>query len=204
VVTYDRRARGDSGNTKPWSIDREVEDIGALIAEVGGRASLFGLSSGAILSLHAAAHGAAVDRVVGYEPPYMFGDGNAPDLPARLGELVDAGRPADAVVLFQTEGIGLPPEIVSSIRRSPMFPALEAVAQSIVYDSTIATGGEPPGELTTPALIMHGARTWPKLAQAAAKTAAALPAARHVEVPGGANHTIEPAVVAPVVADFLR
>jgi len=204
VVTYDRRARGDSGNTKPWSIDREVEDLDALIAEVGGRASLFGLSSGAILALHAAAHGSAVDRVVCYEPPYLFGDGNAPDLPARLGELVDAGRAADAVVLFQTEGIRLPPEIVSAIRRSPLFPALEAIAQSVVYDSSITTGAEPPAALTTPALILHGAQTWPLLTQAAAKTAAALPAGRDVEVPGGVNHTIEPAVVGPVVAEFLK
>ncbi len=204
VLTYDRRARGDSGNTKPWSIDREVEDLEALIAEAGGRAHVFGLSSGGILALHAATRSAAVDRVVCYEPPYLFGEGNAADLPARLGELVDAGRAADAVVLFQTEGIRLPAEIVAGIRRSPMFAALEAMAQSVVYDSSIATGAEPPAGLTKPALIMHGAQTWPLLAQSAAKTAAVLPAGHHVEVPGGVNHTIDPSVVGPVVADFLR
>ncbi|MGH3761539.1 alpha/beta fold hydrolase [Actinophytocola sp.] len=204
VVTYDRRARGDSGDTKPWSIDREAEDLDALIAEVGGSAHVFGFSSGGILALHAAARGSAIARVVCYEPPYPFGEGNAPDLPARLGALVDAGRRGDAVELFQTEAIGLPPEVVSQIRRSPMFPALEAMAQSVVYDSTISTGSAPPATLTTPTLVISGAQTWPKLTRSAARTAAALPKARHVEVPGGPRHTIEPEVTAPVVAEFVR
>lgn len=204
VVTYDRRARGDSGDTKPWSIDREVEDLDALIAEVGGRAHVFGFSSGGILALHAAARGSAISRLVCYEPPYPFGEGNAADLPTRLGELVDAGRAADAVALFQTEAIGLPPEVVAQIRRSPMFPALEAMAQSVVYDSTITTGSTPPTTVATPTLVLSGAQTWPRLTKAALLTAEALPGGRHVEVPGGRNHTIEPAVTAPVVAEFLR
>ncbi len=204
VVTYDRRARGDSGDTKPWSVDREAEDLDALIAAVGGSAHVFGFSSGGILALHAAARGSAVSRAVCYEPPYPFGEGNAADLPRRLGELVDAGRPGDAVELFQLEGIGLPREVVAQIRRSPMFPALEAMAQSVVYDSSITTGAAPPASLATPTLVMHGALTWPELARSAVATAAALPKGRHVEVPGGARHTIEPAVTAPVVAEFLR
>lgn len=204
VVTYDRRARGDSGDTKPWSVDREAEDLDALIAEVGGGAHVFGFSSGGILALHAAARGSAIARVVCYEPPYPFGEGNAPDLPARLAALVDAGRRGDAVELFQTEAIGLPPEVVAQIRRSPMFPALEAIAQSVVYDSTITTGATPPATLITRTLVVSGARTFPRLTRSAARTAAALPKARHVEVPGGAHHTIEPEVTAPVVAEFLR
>jgi pimeloyl-ACP methyl ester carboxylesterase len=203
VVTYDRRARGDSGNTTPWSIDREVEDLDALIAEAGGRAHVFGFSSGGILGLYAAARGSAIPRVVCYEPPYPFGEGNAADLPARLGELVDSGRPGDAVELFQTEAIGLPTGVVAQIRRSPMFPALEAMAQSVVYDSTITTGSTPP-TTATPTLVLSGARTWPQLTKAAMLTAEALPNGRHVEVPGGTNHTIEPAVTAPVVAEFLH
>jgi pimeloyl-ACP methyl ester carboxylesterase len=204
VVTYDRRARGDSGNTKPWSIERETEDLDALIAEVGGRAHVFGFSSGAILALHAAAHGSPVDRVVCYEPPYLFGEGNAPDLPDRLAALVDAGRTADAVVLFQLEGIRLPAEMVDTIRRTPMFPALEAMAQSVVYDSSISTGATPPADLANSVLVLHGSKSWPVLGEAAAKTAAALPAGRHLEVAGGLNHTIEPEVVGPVVAEFLH
>jgi pimeloyl-ACP methyl ester carboxylesterase len=204
VVTYDRRARGDSGDTKPWSIDREAEDLDALIVEVGGTAHVFGFSSGAILALHAAAHGSAIARMVCYEPPFPFGEGNAPDLPRRLGELVDAGRAADAVELFQTEAIGLPREVVAQIRRSPMFPALEAMAQSVVYDSTITTGSTPPASLSTLTLVMHGTQTWEGLARAAVRTAEALPKGRHVAVPGGANHMIDPVVTAPVVAEFLR
>ena len=204
VLTYDRRGRGDSGDTLPWSIDREVDDLDALIAATGGTAHVFGFSSGGILGLHAAARGSAIERLVCYEPPFPFGEGNAADLPARLGELVDAGRPGDAVELFQTEAIGLPPELVAQIRRSPMFPALEKMARSVVYDSTITTGATPPTTLTTPTLVVNGAETWPALARAAARTAAELPAGRHLEVPGGANHTIEPAATAPLVARFLR
>jgi pimeloyl-ACP methyl ester carboxylesterase len=204
VVTYDRRARGDSGNTKPWSIDREIDDLDALIAEVGTGAHVFGFSSGGILGLAAAARGSAISRLVCYEPPYPFGEGNAADLPARLGELVDSGRAADAVELFQLEAIGLPPEVVAQIRRSPMFPALEAMAQSVVYDSTITTGSTPPTTVATPTLVISGAQTFPGLDRSAELTAAALPKGRHVEVPGGAHHTIEPEVTAPVVAEFLR
>jgi hypothetical protein len=106
--------------------------------------------------------------------------------------------------LFQTEAIGLPPEVVAQLRRSPMFPALEAMAQSVVYDATITTGATPPPTLSTPTLVMHGEQTWPELARAAALTAEVLPKGRHVAVPGGTNHTIDPAVTAPVVAEFLR
>lgn len=204
VVTYDRRARGDSGDTKPWSADREAEDLDALIAEVGGIAHVFGFSSGGILALHAAARGSAIARLVCYEPPFPFGEGNAPDLPARLADLVGAGRRGDAVELFQLEAIGLPREVVAQMRRSPMFPSLEAMAQSVVYDSTITTGATPPATVTTPTLVMNGAQTWPALARAAVRTAETLPKARHVEVPGGVHHTIDPAVTAPVVAEFLR
>jgi alpha-beta hydrolase superfamily lysophospholipase len=204
TITYDRRARGDSGNTTPWSIDREVEDLDALIAVAGGGAAVFGFSSGAILALHAAAHGSAISRVICYEPPFPFDGGNAPDLPRRLAELVDAGRPGDAVELFQLEGIGLPPEVVAQLRRSPMFAALEAIAQSVVYDSAITTGSAPPESLPTPTLVINGAQTWAPLARAAVRTAAALPKGRHLEVPGGMHHTIEPHVTAPVVAEFLR
>jgi pimeloyl-ACP methyl ester carboxylesterase len=204
VVTYDRRARGSSGNTKPWSADREAEDLDALIAEAGGSAHVFGFSSGGILALHAAARGSAVSRLVCYEPPYPFGEGNAADLPERLGALVDAGRPGDAVELFQTEAIGLPPEVVAQVRRSPMFASLEAMAQSVVYDSAITTGSAPPASVTTPTLVVSGAQTWPALTRSARLTAAGLPKARHVEVPGGMHHSIEPAVTAPVVAEFLR
>ncbi len=204
VVTYDRRARGGSGDTKPWSADREAEDLDALIHRVGGTAHVFGFSSGAILALHAAARGSAVGRLVCYEPPFPFGEGNAADLPVRLAALVDEGRPGDAVELFQLEAIGLPREVVAQIRRSPMFASLEAMAQSVVYDSTLTTGATPPVTVTTPTLVVSGARTWPALARSAVRTARALPKARHVEVPGGAHHTIEPAVTAPVVAGFLR
>jgi pimeloyl-ACP methyl ester carboxylesterase len=200
AVGYDRRARGASGDTRPYAVDREVEDLAAVLDAVGGRAAVFGYSSGGILALLAATT-LPITHLVLYDVP--FGMPRAADLPARLDALVAAGRPGDAVALFQTEGIGLPPQMVEQIRRSPMWPALEAMAQSTVYDATLTTTyGTPTAEMTAvtvPTLVVTGADTWPGLIEAAK----ALPIGRHVEVPGGADHDIPVAETAAVIREFL-
>jgi pimeloyl-ACP methyl ester carboxylesterase len=209
VITYDRRARGESGNTLPYAIDREVEDLAALIEMAGGSAAVFGFSSGAQLALRAAADGVAITHLVLYEPPFAF-DSNEfgpPDLHRQLAELVAQGRPGDAVAHFQTAGIGLPEDFVAQLRQSPMWPALEAMAESVVYDATIMTTLARPttamSAVTVPTLIISGADTWPKLKNAAGLLAAALPTAGRAEVPGGENHEIPPGPTAAVVRDFL-
>jgi pimeloyl-ACP methyl ester carboxylesterase len=200
VVAYDRRARGQSGDTAPYAIEREVEDLTALIELVGGTATVLGYSSGAILALKAAADGAPISGLALYEPPFAFGGSPHPDMPARLAALVADSRPGDAVELFQREAIGLPPELVEQMKHSPLWPVLSAMARSLVYDSTITTELAVPTDamtsVTTPTLILNGAQTWPVLREAALQLAKLMPAARHVELPGGENHAIPPAETA--------
>lgn len=203
VVGYDRRARGASGDTRPYAVAREVEDLAAVLDVAGGPAAVFGYSSGAILALLAATE-LPITHLFLYEPPFAVpGTVRAGDLPARLDALVQAGRPGDAVALFQTEGIGLPAEMVAQIQQSPMWPALEAMAQSTVYDATIITEYATPAPAMTavdvPTLILTGVGTWPALTQAAK----ALPIGRHVELPGGENHDIPIAGTAAILRDFL-
>ncbi|MCS5729118.1 alpha/beta hydrolase [Herbiconiux moechotypicola] len=196
TVVYDRRARGDSGDIRPYAIEREIDDLAAVIDLVGGRASVFGFSSGGVLALAAAAAGVGVDRVFLYEAPFRFDpDARAqldPGLPARLQALVDDGRPGDAVSLFQREGIGLPAEVVEQIKHAPFFPALEAIAQSVVYDATITTTLAVPTRemvaVTTPVTVMRGERTWPLLESAAEELVRLLPGARLEVIPGAADH----------------
>ena len=207
VVRYDRRARGASGDTPPYRVEREVEDLAAVIGKAGGQAAVFGFSSGAVLALRAAAAGPAARSMTHlflYEAPFRFGSPPPPaDLPARLEALVRAGRPGDAVALFQLEGIGLPPAVVDQARSSPYWPALEAIAQSTVYDATLTTELALPtpemAAVTTPALVLCGAQTWPLLKQ---WSAALLPAARHLEVAGGEGHGIAVEATAAAVRAF--
>jgi pimeloyl-ACP methyl ester carboxylesterase len=193
VIVYDRRGRGESGDTAPYAIEREVEDLAALVALCDGPATVFGYSSGAMLALLAASMNVQMGGLVMFEPPYIFGRPVDAGMPARLAELVAAGRPGDAVATFQTEVIGLPAETVAHIRQSPMWPALEAMAPSMVYDATIGTELAVPTPamtaVTTPALIMYGGNTWPKLRDAAQELAKLMPAARLIEV-DAANHDI--------------
>lgn len=199
VVGYDRRARGASGDVRPYAVDREVEDLAALIAKAGGAAAVFGFSSGAVLAAHAATT-LPITHLALFEPPYQVpGQDRRADLPQRLQALIDAGQPGEAVSLFQSEGIGLPPQLVEQIRHSPMFPALEAIAQSTVYDATITRAFRVPPRVDVPTLVMTGADTWPVLREAAAL----IPYGRHVAVEGGENHDIPVAATAALVRELV-
>jgi pimeloyl-ACP methyl ester carboxylesterase len=211
VVTYDRRGRGHSGDTTPYAVEREIEDLAALVDLVGGAAAVFGYSSGGVLALKAAADGVNITRLALYEPPFVVGDPareRPPERPEALADLVEAGRPGDAVAMFQTEHLGMPAELVAHFRESPMWPALEAFAPSMVYDAIITTAYAVPSAamtaVATPTLVLNGAATWPGLRAAAVDLAARMPAARHHELAGGENHTIPPAATATAVREFLR
>ncbi|WP_412747164.1 alpha/beta fold hydrolase [Krasilnikovia sp. MM14-A1004] len=212
VIGYDRRARGRSGDTRPYAIERELEDLAALIDVAGGRAALFGYSSGGVLALRAAAAGparAGITHLALYEPPFLLGPAprRPADLPERMDALLRQGRPGDAVALFQTEGVGLAPGAVAQMRQSPMWPHLEAVAQSVVYDATITTELAQPTPAMTgvaaPTMVLHGAATWPWLAQVARELVAMMPAARHAEVTGGEGHGIPAQATAEALRPFL-
>lgn len=210
VLTYDRRARGRSGDTAPYAIEREIEDLAALVDLVGGSAAVFGFSSGGNLALAAAAAGVPVTHLALYEAPFALGGMPArpADLPGRLTDLMAQHRPDDAVALFQTEGVGIPAPMVEQFRASPGWPSLVAIAQSTVYDATItSTLGVPTpamADVPVPTVVITGAETWPGLPESAAALAALLPHARHVVVPGGANHGIPAEATAAVVRELLR
>jgi pimeloyl-ACP methyl ester carboxylesterase len=208
VLNYDRRGRGDSGDTQPYAVDREIDDLAALIAAAGGSAAVFGYSSGATLALRAAA-GLPITKLVLYEPPFRTDDshpGLPADFPARLAGLVSAGRRGEAVELYQTQAVGIPEEVVAQLRHAPFRPGLEAIAHTLAYDAAIIGDLSLPATLlanvTAPALVISGENSPPFLRNAARAAAAALPGGRLAILPGQ-THDINPSATAPVMAEFL-
>ena len=141
VFAHDRRGRGESGDTAPYAVEREVEDIEALITEAGRSAFVYGHSVGAVLALEAARLlPTRITKLAVYEPPFIIDD-CCPPAPEgyvlHLIELVSSGRGGDAVAYFFTEAVGIPADMVAQMRQSPTWPGVEAVAYTIVYDGTI-------------------------------------------------------------------
>lgn len=207
-VTLDRRARGDSGDTTPYTPEREAEDLAAVIAAVGGEASVLGHSSGAVLALFAAGEGVPITHLFLSEPPFHFGEGEpADDLPERIQTLVIDGRPEDAVTLFQREGIGLPDAVIEQIKASPMFASLVPLAQSTVYDAILTAAVSTPTDAMTsvsqPVTILRGEPTIPMLVRAANLLAEAIPDAELVVVPESHDHSVDPAGTAREIAKRL-
>lgn len=140
VFAYDRRARGDSGDTRPYAVEREVEDLAAVIAVAGGSAFVYGHSSGAVLALEAARLLATqVTKLALYEPPFIIDATHAPqpeEFAVQLDTFVAAGQQGDAVGRWMAF-MGIPVEGIAHLRQTPMWPRMEALAQSLVYDATI-------------------------------------------------------------------
>jgi pimeloyl-ACP methyl ester carboxylesterase len=207
-VPIDRRGRGGSGDTPPYAPEREAEDLAAVIEVVGGRAAVLGHSSGAILSLFAAAQGVPVTHLFLSEPPFRFEVEHAADLVQRLQAFIDAGHPEEVVTTFQREAVGLPEPVLEQIRSSPMFPSLVAVAQSVVYDETLAEALSTPTDAMTrvdvPVTILRGEPTFPFLVAAAERLATLIPSAELVVVPESQNHAVDPAGTTREVAARLR
>jgi pimeloyl-ACP methyl ester carboxylesterase len=212
VYAYDRRGRGESGDTAPYAVQREIEDLAALIADAGAPAFVCGTSSGAVLALEAAAAGLPIARLALFEPPFVV-DGSRPPAPPdyveRLDAAVAAGRPGDAVELFLTGAVGMPAEHVAGLRQSPFWPALEAIAPTIAYDGRIMgptmSGSPLPADrwaaVSVPTLVMYGRGTEPWLIVAARALAAQLRTAslRAVE---GAQHNVAAEVLAAALRQF--
>src|SRR6266487_4978983 len=142
VFHYDRRGRGDSGDTQPYAVEREVEDLDALITEAGGSAFVYGTSGPGVLSLEAAARGLSpkMKKLAVWEPPYML-EGSRPPIPQdyqeQLAQLLREGRKGDMIELFLTKAVGMPAEFVAPMRQSPFWAAQEAFAPTLVYDATL-------------------------------------------------------------------
>ena len=212
VYAYDRRGRGESADTAPYSTDRELEDLAALIADAGGPAVVFGWSSGAVLALDAAAAGLPISKLALFEPPFVVDDSRPPlpgDYVERLDAAVAAGRPGDAAELFMTAAAGMPAEVVAEMRQSPYWPALEAVAPTIAYDGrfmgTTMSGAPLPEDrwsaVTVPVQVMHGDGTMPWLITAARALAELLPTATLLPVPGE-QHSASADVLASALRPF--
>jgi pimeloyl-ACP methyl ester carboxylesterase len=208
VLNYDRRGRGDSGDSSPYAVDREYEDLMAVIGAAGGSAHLYGNSGGGILALEAAARGLPVTGIAVWEPPYIL-DGARPPAPRdyrqQLADLLAAGRRGDMVELFLTQAAGIPAEFVAAIRQSPFWPSQEAVAHALVYDAEIVGDFSLPtarlAAVKAPTLVVDGGQT-PWLAAAADAAAKALPDARRRTLQGQ-PHNVDPAALAPLLAEFF-
>ena len=212
VITYDRRGRGESGDTAPYSVQREVEDIEALIGEAGGRAHVCGISSGGVLAMEAARNGATIDRLAVYEAPFIVDD-SRPPAPStyvpELNELLAAGRRGAAVKLFMRL-VGMPAILVAV---TPLFPAwkkLKGVAHTLPYDAACmgdTQAGKPLdaehwGAVSVPTLVLVGGKSPEWMANGMQSLAAVLPSARR-EVLDGQTHMVKAKVVAPVLKGFF-
>jgi pimeloyl-ACP methyl ester carboxylesterase len=209
VYAYDRRGRGQSGDTPPYSPAREVEDIAALIDEAGGSAVLLGLSSGGALALEAAAVGLRIDKVVAYEPPYVddAGQRGGAAHEGRLRRLLASGNRAGAVTYFMKDMVGAPAPVVILMRLMPwIWRTLKAVAHTLPYDAAVMTEFRIPrsrfASIGIPVLVMNGSKTDPRLTEAARVIANAIPGAQYREL-AGQSHNVKPAVLTPAVLEFL-
>ncbi|MBZ0296142.1 MAG: alpha/beta hydrolase [Anaerolineae bacterium] len=211
VLHYDRRGRGDSTDTQPFTVAREIEDIEALIDEAGGTAFLFGISSGAALALEAAlALGGKVRKLALYEPPYNDDADARQAWKAFRKELAQAlaeGRRGDAVGLFMLL-LGMPAEHLEGMRHDPMWPMFELIAPTIAYDAAAlgddaAVPAERASQLSVPTLVMDGGATaFPFMHTSAVTLAGAIPNAQHRTLEGQA-HEVEAAALAPVLVEFF-
>ena len=213
VITYDRRGRGNSGDTPPYAVEREVEDIEALVEEAGGTAFALGHSSGAVLALEAAATTPGITKLVLYEPPFIVDD-SRPPLPAdyvrHLDELVANGRRDEAVEYFMTTGVGVPAEAIPSMKDSPFWPSLEAMAHTISYDVRVLgdnMAGKPLSSdrwstVTNPALVIDGGASPPSLRNAVQALVDVLPNARRLTLEDQ-THEVDPTVLTPVLVEFF-
>jgi pimeloyl-ACP methyl ester carboxylesterase len=209
AVEYDRRGRGRSGDTQPWALDREVEDVAALITAAGGTAALCSNSSGADIALAAATAGAGVTALVLYEPPFFAGQSYTADL-AVLRSLLADGKHEEMMRYNLTSVIRLPAQVVEGMARMPWWPAMVAAAPTLLYDHTatndISTDPDWRGrwaKVTVPALVCSGDQTFPGMPEAADQVAAALPNATRRILPGQ-GHRPAPDAIVPVLAEFLR
>jgi pimeloyl-ACP methyl ester carboxylesterase len=204
VYVYDRRGRGASGDTPPYSTRREVEDLAALLAEAGGSASVYAFSSGGLLALHAAAAGLAIPRLALFEPPVEPTEAPAGEtaFTTELAELVAAGRRHEAVAFFH-RGIGVPEEVMDQMTPAT-WAALEAVAPTLVYDCRLSEAMSLPllRAVTTPTLVLDSSGSSDDLTGSAATVAAALPNGVHRPLPGG-WHGVPHEVLAPVLIEFF-
>ena len=210
VISYDRRGRGESTDTQPFALEREIEDIEALIHEAGGETYLYGISSGAALALEATIKlGHKVKKLALYEAPYDSDDARRQAFRTyrkQLAEVLAEGRRGDALGLFMMF-VGMPPEHLEGARRQPMWPMWEAVAHTLPYDAAAlgedaSVPTEKAASVTVSALVMDGSASFPFMHTTAVALAKALPNGEHRTLEGQ-THEVEAHVLAPVLVEFF-
>lgn len=211
VLTYDRRGRGDSGDTLPYAVGREIEDIEALIDRAGPSAYLYGHSSGGCLAMDAAIRlGPKVSKLAIYEAPYNDDPAFRQVWAEYLGQLAAAladNRRGDAAALFMRL-VGMPAEQVDVMRQAPFWPSMEAVAPTLAYDHAGVMGPDPSvpvaraAQVDIPVLVVYGTASPPFMAESATTLSKAFP---HAELRAldGQDHNVDPALLAPVLTAFL-
>jgi pimeloyl-ACP methyl ester carboxylesterase len=212
VYTYDRRGRGESGDVGPYAVDREVDDLEAMIAHAGGAAFVCGASSGGALALKAACGGAAIEKLTVYEAPFIVDDTHAPqpeDWVGELERLVLEERRGEAVTQF-LRFVGMPAVFAAVMRVTPVWRKLKDVAHTLPYDVSIVAEhqrGVPfePGEwdaVTVPTVVFAGGKSPAWMRNGMGALADALPDAEHRTLPGQ-THMLKAKVVGPALAEFL-
>lgn len=211
AITYDRRGRGDSGDTPPYEVAREVEDIAALLAVAGSTAAVYGHSSGAALALHAGAHGLAINKMVIHEPPYGPDTAEhraaAREIAERIQAMLAEGRSRDAVESFLI-GAGMPSPLVEQMAGDPRT---QAMAPTLAHDfqvmGNIRGGGAVPdglvSEVRVPALVLSGELSPAWMIDSGRRIARTVPTGHHHVLPGQ-HHLVPPEVLVPVLAEFLH
>ena len=201
VFNYDRRGRGMSSDSLPYDIERVIEDLDALLTAGGGSAFVFGYSSGAILALRAAAQSQNISKLALYEPPPT---GSRASLISQLTKLINAGLRGDAVELFQTEAVGIPSKIVIQMRNAPFRPALEKMANTLVYESLIVEelSSELIDSVRVPTLVIDGELSPEVMRNTAQSLAGSLYEGKYHTLKQQ-SHDIVPDVLGPVLKKFF-
>ncbi len=208
VFNYDRRGRGESGDTPPYAVQREIEDITAVLGAAGGSACLYGSSSGAALALEATAAGLAITKLALWEPPYILDPNARPpaDQVEQYNTMLAEGRRGDAAQYFMEKVVRMPAEFVAGARSQPWWAATEALAHTLPYDATIMGDYSLPSEaaarVKVPTIVITGAASFPFMRETADALAKALPDGQ-TRLIGGQEHNIAPEAIAPVLKAFF-
>jgi pimeloyl-ACP methyl ester carboxylesterase len=209
VITYDRRGRGDSGDTPPYAPEKEYADLAAVAAATATEPPyIFAHSSGAAIALRAAAARLPVAGLVAYEAPFQNKDTPQPSVDAaeHISQLVAAGRRSEAVTFWMSEVVRLPDEALTQMQGAPWVKALEPLTPTLPYDLAVTAGGIPTSELaniTAPVLILGGANSPGWFQRSVAEQAAATPGAQ-LRMLDGYDHNAPPDVIAPILIEFFN
>jgi len=207
VFAFDRRGVGGSGDTPPYAVGREVDDLAAVIGAAGGSAYVFGHSSGAFIALETAARGLGVDKLVVYEPPYIVDDSHesSDSLLDAVRERLAAGDRSGALEVFFVRAVQMPAPVVEQMKSSPAWAGMERMAHTLEYNLMITGGPGVPAErlaaVGVPTLVMLGGDSPPFMAAAVRDVVAAVPGARQ-QILAGQTHRADPKLLAPALRDF--